>query len=210
MNDQDSKSPARRDRDAAQPSLRSDPLQIARLIQSEAGASGVESKLPPVHRWNPDFCGDIDMEIKRNGQWFYLGTPINRAPLVKLFSSVLRRDEDDCYYLITPVEKVRIRVEDAPFLITTVERLEREGQYYLQMTTQTGDIVVAGSEHPVWLEYRGDEPSPYIHVRDRLHALIGRNAYYQMIDWGLSRAGADGREEMVVESAGEQFVIGHY
>lgn len=210
MSEQDSKSPSGSPVSSAQPSLRGDPLQIARLIQSEAGHLSGGGKLPPVHLWNPDFCGDIDMEIKRNGQWFYLGTPINRAPLVKLFSSVLRRDDDDCYYLITPVEKVRIRVEDAPFLITTVERLEREGQHYLQMTTQTGDIVVAGGEHPIWLEYHGDEPSPYIHVRARLHALIGRNAYYQMIDWGRSRTGGDGREEMVIDSAGEQFVIGHY
>ena len=106
------------------PSLRSDPMQIARLLQSESGGK----KLPPIHLWNPDFCGDIDMEIKRNGQWFYMGTPIGRAPLVKLFSSVMRREDDDCYYLVTPVEKVRIRVEDAPFLITLVEQIERDLQ----------------------------------------------------------------------------------
>ncbi len=190
----------------ATPTRPRDPLDIARLIQAEAG----NGKLPPVHKWNPDFCGDIDMEIRRNGQWFYLGTPINRAPLVKLFSSVLRRDDDDCYYLITPVEKVRIRVEDVPFLITTVERLEREGQHYLQMTTQTGDVVIAGEEHPIRLCYRGSEPAPYVHVRDRLDALIGRNAYYQMIDWGHDRKADDGRQELVIDSAGMSFVIGHY
>lgn len=185
---------------------RRDPLDIARLIQAEAGGG----RLPPIHLWNPPLSGDIDMEIKRNGQWFYLGTPINRAPLVKLFSSVLRREDDGCHYLVTPVEKWRLRVEDAPFIITTVECLQRDGLAYLQMTTQTGDVVVAGGEHPIRLEYRGEEPAPYVLVRDRLEALIGRNAYYQMIDWGQARAGADGREELVVESAGVAFVIGHY
>lgn len=189
-----------------QPSLRSDPMQIARLIQRESGGG----RLPPVHLWNPPFCGDIDMEIRRNGQWFYLGTPITRAPLVKLFSSVLRRDEDDGYYLVTPAERVRIRVEDAPFLATQVERLEREGQLYLQFTTQTGDVVVAGEAHPLRLAYHGDEPSPYVHVRDRLEALIHRNVYYELVRMGSARPGADGREELVVESAGRAFVIGHF
>lgn len=194
----------------AQPSLRSDPLQIARLIQSESGGG----RLPPLHLWNPPFCGDIDMEIRRNGQWFHEGAPIQRAPLVKLFSSVLRREDDDAYYLVTPVEKVRIRVEDAPFLATQVERVEREGQVYLQFTTQTGDVVVAGEEHPIRLAYHdeghGDEPSPYVHVRDRLEALIHRNVYYELVRLGVSRPGADGRDELVVSSAGREFVIGHF
>lgn len=188
-------------------SLRTDPMQIARLLQSEHGDGRT---LPPVHRWDPPFCGDIDMEIRRNGEWFYLGTPIKRAPLVRLFSTVLRRDDDDAYYLVTPVEKVRIRVEDAPFLITTVERLTRDGIDYLEFRTQTGDVVVAGKEHPIWLESRADdEPAPYVHVRDRLHALIGRNAYYQLIEWGTPREGEAGAE-LVVHSAGEAFVIGRY
>lgn len=188
------------------PSLRSDPMQIARLIQTEGG----EKKLPPIHLWNPEFCGDIDMEIKRNGQWFYMGTPIGRPALVKLFSSVMRREDDDAYYLVTPVEKVRIRVEDAPFLITLVERIERNGSLFLQLTTQTGDVVIAGEEHPIWLEYHEDEPHPCVHIRDRLHALIGRNAYYQLIEWGTARDNADGRQELVVTSAGATFVIGHF
>ncbi|MEL0027893.1 MAG: DUF1285 domain-containing protein [Perlucidibaca sp.] len=186
---------------------RPDPLDIARLIQAEAGSG---QRLPPVHLWNPPLSGDIDREIRRNGQWFYLGTPINRAPLVKLFSTVLRHDEDGGYYLVTPVEKWRLRVEDAPFLITTVERLERDGMSYLQMTTQTGDVVVAGEEHPIRLAYQGDEPAPYVLVRDRLEALIGRNAYYQLVEWGRAATLADGREALMVASAGQDFVIGHF
>lgn len=192
--------------DGSPPSLRGDPMQMARLIQSETG----DRKLPPVHLWHPPFCGDIDMQIRRNGQWFHDGSEIKRPALARLFSTILRRDEDDCYYLVTPVEKVRIRVDDAPFLVTTVERLSRDEESYLQFTTQTGDVVVASAEHPIWLEYHDGEPAPYVHVRDRLHALIGRNAYYQLIEWGQSRAGSEGRDELVVHSAGRDFVIGHY
>ena len=188
------------------PSLRSDPMQIARLLKNETG----EQKLPPIHLWNPEFCGDIDMEIKRNGQWFYMGTPIGRPALVKLFSSVMRREADDAYYLVTPVEKVRIRVEDAPFIITLAERIEREGNVFVQLTTQTGDVVVASTEHPISLTYRQDEPHPCVHNRDRVHALIGRNAYYQLIEWGTPRTGDDGQQELVLTSAGASFVIGHF
>lgn len=188
------------------PSLRSDPMQIARLLQAESGSG----KLPPVHLWNPPFCGDLDMEIKRNGQWFYLGTPIGRPALVKLFSSVLRLDDDGCHYLVTPVEKVRIRVEDAPFLVTTVERLLRDDEPFLQFTTLTGDVIVAGPDHPIRLVYRGDEPSPYVPVRAGLQALIHRNVYYQLIDWGVPGPRDGDRDTLVVRSGGQDFVIGHF
>lgn len=187
--------------------LRADPMAITRLLKDEAGND--PRGLPPVHKWNPPFCGDLDMEIRRNGQWFYMGTPIGRAPLVKLFSSVLRHDEDGSYYLVTPVEKVRIRVEDAPFLAVLVERHEEGGVTYLKFTTQTGDRVVAGPDHPLHVVFNGDqEPSPYVHVRDRLEALISRNVYYQLVDWGVERE-VDGRQVLGVDSGGEFFVIGY-
>lgn len=187
--------------------LRADPMAIARLLKDEEGND--PKGLPPVHKWNPPFCGDLNMEIKRNGQWFYMGTPIGRAPLVKLFSSVLRRDDDDCYYLVTPVEKVRIRVEDAPFLAVLVERHEEEGVSYLKFTTQTGDVVVAGPEHPIRVDYKEDqEPSPYVHVRARLEALISRNVYYQLVDWGVE-AEEEGRPVLQIESAGQRYTIGY-
>ena len=190
------------------PSLHSDPMAIARLLKDENGAD--PKGLPPVHKWNPPFCGDIDMVIKRNGQWFYMGTPIGRQPLVRLFSTILRRDEDDCYYLITPVEKVRIRVEDAPFLAVLVDRVEEGGNTYLRFTTQTGDVVIAGAEHPIWVEYHhGEEPSPYIHVRDRLHALITRSVYYQLIEMALAEE-RDNKSVLTVHSAGQLFEIGHF
>lgn len=187
--------------------LRSDPMAILRLLKDEAGND--PRGLPPVHRWNPPFCGDINMEIKRNGQWFYMGTPIGRPALVKLFSSVLRHDDDGDYYLVTPVEKVRIRVEDAPFLAVLVEKHEEEGLQYLKFTTQTGDVVIAGPGHPIRVVFKDDhEPSPYVHVRDRLDALISRNVYYQLVEWGEERP-EQGRTALGVCSAGEFYVIGY-
>ena len=189
-------------------SLKADPMAIARLLRDENGAD--PKGLPPVHKWNPPFCGDIDMVIKRNGQWFYLGTPIGRKPLVRMFSTVLRRDEDNEYYLVTPAERVRIRVEDAPFLAVLVDRVEEGGESYLRFTTQTDDVVIASAEHPIWVEYHhGEEPSPYIHVRDRLHALISRSVYYQLIAMGEVEQRAD-QSVLMVRSAGQLFEIGHF
>lgn len=183
--------------------LRTDPLAIARLLKD---ADGNDPKgLPPVHKWNPPYCGEIDMEIRRNGQWFYLGTPINRPALVKLFSTVLRHDEDGHHYLVTPVEKVRIRVEDAPFVATTVERHQEEGVDYLRFTMQTGDVVVADEGHPLRVDYRIEEPRPYLHVRDRLEALVSRNVYYQLVEWGQAEGGL-----LTVSSAGQVFEIGRF
>lgn len=187
--------------------LRSDPMAILRLLKDEEG--NTPKGLPPVHRWNPPFCGDIDMEIKRNGQWFYMGTPIGRPALVKLFSSVLRHDDDGAYYLVTPVEKVRIRVEDAPFLAVLVEKHEEQGQQYLKFTTQTGDVVIAGPEHPIRVVFNDDqEPRPYVHVRDRLEAMISRNVYYQLVEWGVEPSGQE-RPALGIYSAGEFFVLGY-
>lgn len=187
--------------------LRADPLAIARLLQNEQGQA--PQGLPPVHKWNPPYCGEIDMEIRRNGQWYYMGTPIGRPALVRLFSSVLRHDDDGHYYLVTPVEKVRIRVEDAPLVATQVERHVENGLPYLRFTTLTGDVVVAGPDHPIRVSFKSDlEPSPYVHVRDRLDALIARNVYYQLVEWG-QEVEAEGRPALAVESAGERYVIGY-
>ena len=182
---------------------------LERLVEQIEKEGDGDAKLPPVHRWDPPFCGEIDMEIRRNGDWYYLGGQIKRPALVKLLSNVLKRDNDR-YVLVTPVEKVGIRVEDAPFHIATVERLQREGQQFIRMLTTTGDRVVLSATHPLTLKSRGEEPATYIRVREGLPGLIGRNAYYQLIDWGQERITSDGQTELVIESAGQQFVIGHY
>lgn len=188
-----------------QSQLKADPAAIARLLLDENGQP--RKGLPPVHQWNPPFCGDIPMQIKANGQWFYQGTPIARLPLVKLFSSVLRRDDDEAYYLVTPVERVRITVDDAPFFAGQMERIEENGVAYLRFTTLTGDVVVADAEHPLRVDYdAAGEPRPYVRVRDRLDALIGRNVFYELVTMAELRE-IEGRPCYAVTSAGQWFMI---
>ena len=139
--------------------------------------------LPPVHLWNPPFCGDLDMRIARDGTWFYQGTPIGRPGLVKLFSSILKR-EDGKYFLVTPVEKVGITVDDAPFVAIDFEP-EGEGEAQeLTFTTHVGDVAVAGPDHPIRVERDPEtgEPSPYILIRADLEALIDRKSFYRLVD----------------------------
>ncbi len=141
---------------------------------------------PPVHLWNPPFCGDLDMEIRRDGTWFYLGTPIGRPALVKLFSSILRKD-GDAYFLVTPVEKVGIRVEDAPFVAVDAEATGEGAAQALTFTTHVGDTVTAGPEHPIRVERDAQtgEPAPYVLVRANLEALIDRKTFYRLVDRGV-------------------------
>jgi hypothetical protein len=139
---------------------------------------------PPVHLWNPPFCGDIDMRIARDGTWFYLGTPIGRAPMVRLFSSILKR-EGDAYFLVTPVEKVGIRVDDAPLLAVDFTATGAGREQVLLFVTKTEDVVTADADHPIIVKFDAQgEPSPYIHVRGGLNALIDRKSFYRLIDLG--------------------------
>jgi hypothetical protein len=135
----------------------------------------------PMDKWDPPFCGDIDMRIARDGTWFYLGTPIGRPELVKLFSSIIRKDDNN-YFLVTPVEKVGIQVDDAPFIAVDFNKK----QNYLEFETNVGDIVVAGKDHPirVTLDTHSGEPSPYILIRKNLEALIDRKSFYRLVDIG--------------------------
>ncbi|WP_166361808.1 DUF1285 domain-containing protein [Pseudomonas akapageensis] len=174
---------------------------LAQIPKSEKG-------LPPVHLWNPAFCGDIDMRIARDGTWFYLGTPIGRKPMVKLFSTIIRRDGDD-YFLITPVEKVGIKVDDAPFIAVSLQ-VEGEGEEQrLRFTTNVEEEVEAGADHPMRfvIDPQTQEPSPYVHVRANLEALIHRNVFYQLVDLAVVRE-VDQRKWLGVWSGGEFFPIG--
>ena len=137
--------------------------------------SATKRGLPPVHKWNPPDCGDLDMRIARDGTWFYLGTPIGRPELVKLFSTILRKDGDR-YVLVTPVEKVGITVEDAPFVAVDFEVTGEGEDQTLTFVTNLGDRTTAGPDAPIRVE-RDDEsgePSPYVLVRANLEALIDR------------------------------------
>ena len=186
-----------------------DAASLAALISRAAGDSGGRKKgLPPVDRWNPPFCGDIDMEIRADGTWYYLGTPIGRAPLVRLFSTVLRKDEDEKTYLVTPVEKVGIRVVDAPFVAVEMSVTERDGRRVLTFRTNVGDVVEAGREHPIRFFIRGenDELKPYLHVRGRLEALVTRAVMYDLVELGESVEIA-GREIFCVRSGSSIFPV---
>ncbi|WP_170561851.1 DUF1285 domain-containing protein [Ruegeria atlantica] len=139
--------------------------------------------LPPVHLWNPPFCGDLDIHIAKDGSWTYLGSPINRFELVKLFSSILKK-EGGKYYLVTPVEKVGITVEDAPFLAVDFDVTGAGQAQNLTFTTQVGDIAIAGPDHPIRIviDSATDEPSPYVLVRANLEARIDRKSFYRLVD----------------------------
>ncbi|WP_170410904.1 DUF1285 domain-containing protein [Ruegeria arenilitoris] len=139
--------------------------------------------LPPVHLWNPPFSGDLDIKIAKDGTWSYLGSPINRFELVKLFSSILKK-EDGKYYLVTPVEKVGITVEDAPFVAVDFD-VEGEGDgQSVTFSTHVGDRAVAGPDHPIRIviDEETEEPSPYVLVRTNLEARIDRKSFYRLVD----------------------------
>lgn len=141
--------------------------------------------LPPVHLWNPPFCGDLDIRVAKDGTWSYLGSPINRFELVKLFSSILKK-EDGKYYLVTPVEKVGITVEDAPFIAVDFEQTGEGQTQDLTFRTQVDDIAVAGPAHPIRIviDPETEEPSPYILIRTNLEARIDRKSFYRLIEIG--------------------------
>ena len=172
-------------------------------------ASQISKKgLPPVHKWNPELCGDIDIRIARDGTWFYMGSPIGRKRLVKLFSTVLRKDEDGEHYLVTPVEKLRINVEAAPFVVVELEEHGQEQEQELFLRTMTDDVIRVDDDHKIWVEFSEDgEPSPYVEIRDGLNALIARNVYYQLIEIGTTSEDESGTK-FGVWSAGRFFVLG--
>lgn len=159
-------------------------------LAASARAAGTGRGLPPVHKWNPPFCGDLDMRIARDGTWFYLGTPIGRFGLVRLFSSILRKDGDD-YFLVTPVEKVGITVDDAPFVAVDFEAEGTGESQILTFETHVGDLAEAGPDHPIRVERDPEtgEPSPYVLVRANLEALIDRKSFYRLVDLGAHHDG---------------------
>jgi hypothetical protein len=169
-------------------------------VIAAAGGSSPGRGLPPVHLWNPAHCGEIDIRIRRDGVWFHEGTPIGREALVRLFSTVLRLDPDG-YHLVTPVEKLRIVVEDAPFIAV---RLDRVGEA-LRFLTNVGDEVEAGPENRIRVTndpVNGD-PAPYVHVRRGLEARLSRPVFYELVEMAERRDG-----EMGVWSNGVWFTIG--
>ena len=140
-----------------------------------------ENEHPPVHLWHPDVERDIDLVISRDGVWNYLGSPIKRPRLVRLFASVLRRDGDD-YYLVTPVEKCRITVEDVPFQVVLMNVTGEGISTCLQVTTDMGEVIPVDDEHPLRIIQDGAQWIPYVVIRDGMEARLNRNVYYQLAD----------------------------
>jgi len=174
---------------------------------AQAAKAAAKKGPAPVHLWNPDFCGDLDMRIARDGTWFYLGTPIGRMPLVKLFSSIIRKDGDD-YFLVTPVEKVGITVDDAPFVAIDFD-MEGIGQdQKISFTTQVDDVAVAGPDNPIRVvrDPETGEPSPYVLIRANLEALIDRKSFYRLVDIGV-HSKFEGEDWFGVWSGGQFFPI---
>jgi len=155
-------------------------------IAAAASKAAKGKGLPPVHLWNPPFCGDLDIRIARDGTWFYLGTPIGRAPLVRLFSTILKL-EDGKYFLVTPVEKVGITVDDAPFVAVDFTATGTGRDQRLTFETNVGDFAEAGPAHPIRVvrDPATGEPAPYVMIRAGLEALIDRKSFYRLVELGM-------------------------
>lgn len=190
---------------AKQGQIASSGLEGLTTAASQA-AGGKVRGLPPVHLWNPPFCGDLDMRIASDGTWYYLGSPIGRVALVRLFSTILKR-EDGKHFLVTPVEKVGIIVDDAPFLAVEMEKKADEQGPRLRFRTNVDDWVDCDADHRLRFEKADDGGlMPYLHVRADLWAKVTRALYYDLVDIGEERV-VDGKPMFGIASAGEFFAM---
>lgn len=175
--------------------------------QVENARSG-DKGLPPLEQWNPDLSGDIDIVVARDGQWLYQGNPIGREAIVRLFSTILRREDDGDYYLVTPVEKWRISVEDAPLIAHSLQVRGEGREQVLSVTTNTGETVDIGAEHPLRVgTYDGtDEPRPLVNLRHGIEARLVTAAYYDLADL-VTEESHNGETAIGVWSSGNFFKI---
>jgi len=165
------------------------PEDLSRLSLAEIAALAEARKLPPVESWNPTHCGDSEMRIAGDGTWFHQGSPIGRAAMVRLFSTILRREQDGSYVLVTPAEKLDIAVDDAPFVALELKS-EGEGETRrLAFRLNTGDVVVAGPDNSLRFDPRANGPHPYLLVRKGLEALVSRAVWYELVDLALDERG---------------------
>lgn len=176
--------------------------------QASARSEGASEAADEITAFPPDLCGDFNMRIDRNGTWYYRGTPIGRHALVKLFSTVLRRDDEGVHWLTTPVENGRIDVEDSAFVAVELLSEGRGQSQIIRFRTNVDDIVPLDSDHPLRVAYDEDteEPRPYIYVRKGLEARIARSAFYHLIERGESAP--DDEDRFGVWSSGQFFSLG--
>ena len=184
-----------------------DPVNLKGIETIYSFSKSNKKSLPPIEKWNPPFCGDIDMTISKSGKWYYMGSEIKRPAMVKLFSGILRLESDNSYYLVTPVEKVRIQVEDAPFVAVAITKEQSEGMNTVTFRTNLNDEIVLSKENPLSIEIKkNDEPSPYITVRNNLRALISRSVFYELVDLAETIP-IDGVPYLAIKSQEEIFKI---
>lgn len=196
----------------------SDPLALIQQIDNDSLQVG----LPPVDDWNPEYCGDSEIRIHRDGSWSHKGEVFKRKKLVEMFSRIIRLDDDGEYYLVTPVEKMKLAVEDVPFIVVGFELVpdsgdgDDDGQKII-FETNMGDKVVVDSDHPISVQTvvedgrstGRDDVAPYVIVRKNLKARLARSVFYQLVD--LAREDVRGGESvLLLESCGDQFELGRY
>ncbi len=187
--------------------LKRSPEEFAKLLEE----IGAESN-PPVEKWHPEVEVEIDMSINRKGEWIHNGKPIERAAIIKLFSSILVRDDDGHHYLVTPVEKARLEVADAPFLVTEMSQyLDGNGQSVIVFTTNTGERVVLNSKHGLRVLHDEEtgETIPYLQLDRRLEARVGRNVFYELVGMAEHSELGD-KTQLTLHSQGEDFILGFY
>lgn len=162
--------------------------------------------LPPVHLWQPPYCGDLDIRIKKDGTWFYLGTPIGRVKLARLFSTVLKKEGDD-YFLVTPVEKIGIIVDDAPFLAVDFDVVGTGQDQVLTFQTSMGDTATLDADHPLRVAERASgEPAPYVEIRAGLEALIDRKSFFRLAELAVEHT-IDDTPRIGLWSSGQFFAL---
>ena len=184
-----------------------DPAAADNLAKAVAAATKGKRGPAPVHLWDPPYCGELDIRIARDGMWWYLGTPIGRKELVNLFASVLKL-EDGRYYLVTPVEKIGINVDDAPFVAVDFEVADPGPAQVITFETNVSEHSVAGPDNPIRVvrDPETGEPSPYVHIRSGLEALIDRKSYYRLVEIGEHEE-VDGESWFGLRSGGVFFPI---
>jgi hypothetical protein len=179
-------------------------MDLGAIAQQLSDSGANKQSLPPVDKWDPPFCGDMNLVIKNNGDWWHEGTPFTRAKLVHLLASVLKK-EDDNYFLVTPVEKIGIQVEDVPFIIVDWQQTEKG----LSVKTQIGDAFILSEDHPVELREFNGIDVPYCLVRRNLWARLHQNVLYQWVDLAETKHN-DGKRFLQISSADYHFNIGSY
>ncbi len=178
----------------------SDDKNLMHIAQYLKGAQQSHQRvIPPLAQWHPKHCGKMDLKIKANGEWWHEGQLIKRAALLDLFSKVLWK-ENEKFYLKTPVEQIEIEVEDEPLLINQADQVEIDGKTYLQLTTTNQDVVIVDVDHPIFMREYAGELRPYVHVRFGMNALIQRQSFYHLINYGILSENAQGEAVLSLKS----------